>query len=120
MSFKKKIQLLWVIFALLDPDSESGSTNPIESGSNPDTDPDPQPCFKRFRVEFRISGLRIRIPRGYALFLEAGSGSALEWKAGTELKSWIPDPHYYSVCGSPTLRIYKAFFLLKEQSLLMI
>ena len=38
---------LWVIFALLDsdPDSEygSGSTDPIEYGSN--TDPDPQPWF---------------------------------------------------------------------------
>ncbi len=38
--------LLWVIFALLDPDpnSESGSTDPIESGSNPD--PDPQPWMQ--------------------------------------------------------------------------
>ncbi len=37
--------LLWVIFALLDsdPDSESGSTDPIKSGSN--WDPDPQPWF---------------------------------------------------------------------------
>jgi hypothetical protein len=37
---------LWVIFALLDPDPDSeygsGSTDPIEYGSNPD--PDPQPC----------------------------------------------------------------------------
>jgi hypothetical protein len=36
--------LLWVIFALLDPDpdpeSGSGSTGPIEYGSNPD----PKPC----------------------------------------------------------------------------
>ncbi len=32
-------------FALLDPDSESGSTDPIESGSDLDTDPDPQPCI---------------------------------------------------------------------------
>ncbi len=34
---------MWVIFALLDPepDSGSGSTDPIEYGSN--TDPDPQP-----------------------------------------------------------------------------
>ncbi len=36
---------LGVIFALLDPDSDSeygsGSTDPIESGSN--SDPDPQP-----------------------------------------------------------------------------
>jgi hypothetical protein len=36
---------LWVIFALLDPDYESGSGSrgPIESGSNPD--PDPQHWF---------------------------------------------------------------------------
>jgi hypothetical protein len=38
---------LWVIIALLDPDpnseSGSGSTDPIESGSNPDLDP--QPCL---------------------------------------------------------------------------
>ncbi len=37
---------MWVIFALLDPDSDSeygtGSTDPIESRSN--SDPDPQPC----------------------------------------------------------------------------
>jgi hypothetical protein len=35
---------LWVIFALLDPDpdSESGSTDPIESGSNPDPQLFPQ------------------------------------------------------------------------------
>jgi hypothetical protein len=46
----KFITFLWVIFSLLDldPDGESGSGygygNPIESGSNPglDTDPDPQ------------------------------------------------------------------------------
>jgi hypothetical protein len=45
MNLKKKILLLWVIFALLDPDpdseSGSGSTDPIESGSNPDPDPHP-------------------------------------------------------------------------------
>jgi hypothetical protein len=27
---------LWVIFVLLDPDPDSGSTDPIEYGSNPD------------------------------------------------------------------------------------
>ncbi len=39
----KKFLPLWVIFALLDPDSEygSGSTDLIESGSNPDPDPKP-------------------------------------------------------------------------------
>ncbi len=40
---------MWVIFALLDPDtdpdSESESTDPIESGSNPK--PDPQPCLEQ-------------------------------------------------------------------------
>jgi hypothetical protein len=47
MNFYKFFLLLWVIFALLDPDpdSESGSTDPIESGSNPD--PDPEPCWAR-------------------------------------------------------------------------
>jgi hypothetical protein len=42
MKYLKKILLLWVIFALLDPDPDSeygsgcgsGSTDPIESGSN--------------------------------------------------------------------------------------
>jgi hypothetical protein len=45
MKFFNFFLLLWVIFALLDPDpdSESGATDPIESGSNPD--PDPQPCL---------------------------------------------------------------------------
>jgi hypothetical protein len=44
MNFYKFFLLLWVIFALLDPDpnSGSGSTDLIESGSNPE--PDPQPC----------------------------------------------------------------------------
>jgi hypothetical protein len=49
MNFSKKFLLLWIIFALLDPDSEygSGSTDPIESGSNPDPDTDPQPWSAR-------------------------------------------------------------------------
>jgi hypothetical protein len=52
MNFSKKFLLLWVIFALLDPDPDSeygsGSSDPIESVSNPDpdTDPDPQPWLK--------------------------------------------------------------------------
>jgi hypothetical protein len=47
-TFTNYCLLLWVIYALLDPDpdseygSGSGSTDPIEYGSNPD--PDPQPC----------------------------------------------------------------------------
>ncbi len=42
-TFTNFFLLLWVIFAL----PGSGSTDPIESGSNPD--PDPQPCFKPFK-----------------------------------------------------------------------
>ncbi len=43
MNFYQFFSTLWVIFALLDPDSDSGSgsTDLIESGSN--SDPDPQP-----------------------------------------------------------------------------
>ncbi len=40
---------LWVILpSWIHPDCESGygSTNPIESGPNPDTDPDPQHCLR--------------------------------------------------------------------------
>jgi hypothetical protein len=48
--------LLGVIFALLDPDSEygSGSTDLIESGSNPD--PDQISGFRRILCPFRKSG----------------------------------------------------------------
>jgi hypothetical protein len=35
----KKFLLLWLIFALLDPDPDSESGSPIESGSNPDPEP---------------------------------------------------------------------------------
>ncbi len=44
--------LLWVIFALLDPDSEygSGSTDLIESGSKSDPDTDPQPWWKVCKI----------------------------------------------------------------------
>jgi hypothetical protein len=50
--------LLWVIFALLDPDPDSeygsGSTDPIEYGSNTDPDPDPQPWFLPVPVCYKI------------------------------------------------------------------
>jgi hypothetical protein len=45
MKFINFFLLMWVIFALLDPDPDSecgsGSTDLIESRSNPDTDPKP-------------------------------------------------------------------------------
>jgi hypothetical protein len=47
-SYRRSLQLLKeAIQHLYFPDSESGSgsTDPIESGSNPDPDTDPQPCF---------------------------------------------------------------------------
>jgi hypothetical protein len=44
MKFINFFLRLWVIFAFpdpnMDPDTDPGT--PIESGSNPDTDPDPQ------------------------------------------------------------------------------
>jgi hypothetical protein len=47
IKFLNLFLFLWVIFALLDPDTDSepmcGSTGPIEPGSNPDMDPDPYP-----------------------------------------------------------------------------
>jgi hypothetical protein len=64
MNFYKFFLLLWVIFALLDPDTESGSrsTDPIESGSNPD----PQPWFldpvsRMGKNQDPGSGINIRI-----------------------------------------------------------
>jgi hypothetical protein len=93
MNLKKKIILLWVIFALLDPDpdseSGSGSTDPIESGSNPDMDPDPQPCvmarlfwlmpssrppFKKF-CDNSVFQICIRIWIGSEFNQVSGSGS---------------------------------------------
>jgi hypothetical protein len=70
MKFLNFFLLLWAIFALLDPkpDSEygSGSTDPIESGSN--WDPDPQPWFK-FQIKIHagekkyVQSMSIRILR---------------------------------------------------------
>ncbi len=39
MKFLNFFLFLWVIFALLDPDPDSGPTDLIESGSNPAPDP---------------------------------------------------------------------------------
>ncbi len=54
-TFTNYCLLLWVIFALLDPDpdSGSGSTDPIEYGSNLDPDPDPQPCKISYRTRIK-------------------------------------------------------------------
>jgi hypothetical protein len=55
MKLRHFFLLLWVIFALLDPDPDSeygsGYTDLMESGSNPDpdTDPDPKPWFKSLK-----------------------------------------------------------------------
>jgi hypothetical protein len=58
MNFYNFLLLLWVIFALLDPDPDldseygSGSTGPTEYGSNPDpdTDPDSKPSLRPCEV----------------------------------------------------------------------
>jgi hypothetical protein len=62
MNFKFFSSLvLWVIFALLDPDpdseSGSGSTDPIESGSNPD----PQPCDRTEASMQDVTVARLRV-----------------------------------------------------------
>ncbi len=68
---------MWVILALLDPDPDSeygsGSTDPIEYGSNTDPvpDPDPQPCVNtRNSLIFSIFSSRIvpiQMSVGYAV-----------------------------------------------------
>ena len=72
------LQNMNVIFALLDPDPDfgSGSTGPIESGSNPD--PGPQPWFRedlvggerggeepeRAVVLYNVPAVVVRLPKG--------------------------------------------------------
>ncbi len=65
---------MWVIFALLDPDSEygSGSTDLIESGSNPV--PDPKPWYKLILFSC--------VPKIYHIWIETVSDAD-------------PDPHHF-------------------------
>ncbi len=103
-TFTNYCLLLWVIFALLDPDPDSeygsGSRDPIEYGSN--TDPDPQPCqrsasfwaalgIREILVKIRIlgsvpltngSGCRSGMPKTYGSY-RSGSGCG----SGTLVKS---------------------------------
>jgi hypothetical protein len=93
MKFHKFFLLLWVIFALLDPDSDSeygsGSTDPIESGSN--WDADPQPCFEGLASLFPVVG-------------QEGEEGSLIWQtpclniAGEER---IIEGEYLGVAGAP-------------------
>jgi hypothetical protein len=72
MKFLNFFLFLWVIFALLDtdPDSESGyvSTDLIDSGSNPDSDPK-QGTAEIFRLHRSSLGYSVR-HEGKHLFLE--------------------------------------------------
>ncbi len=58
MKFINFFLCLCVIFALLDPDSDCesgtgyGSRDPIDSGSSPVTDPDPQHWFQPFLIHY--------------------------------------------------------------------
>jgi hypothetical protein len=58
MRFLNFFLLLWVIFALLDPDPDSasgyGSTDLIESGSNPDPDPKGYQKLSMQKMKFLI------------------------------------------------------------------
>jgi hypothetical protein len=44
MKFLNFFLFLWVFFALMDPDPDSGSTDLIETGSNLYPGPDPKHC----------------------------------------------------------------------------
>ncbi len=72
MKFINFFLVLWVIFALLDPypDCESGygSRNTIESGSNPDTDPDPQDWFLAVLGIQSRSGLPVSVENLFLVF----------------------------------------------------
>jgi hypothetical protein len=57
MNFKKNLSSFVGHFC--PPGSRSGSTDPIESGSNPDMDPDPQPCRQ--------------VPLGFGVFIDIWS-----------------------------------------------
>jgi hypothetical protein len=69
MNFQIFFLLLWVIFALLDPESESGSTDLIESESNPD----PQPWLQDQAL---AGGLQLLKHRRRLLSAAAGSSGS--------------------------------------------
>ncbi len=66
---------MWAFFALLEPDLDSeygsGSTDPIEYGSNTDPDPvpDPQPCFlRKAQFETEVALLIEREGKNFLIF----------------------------------------------------
>jgi hypothetical protein len=73
---------MWAIFALLDPgpDSESGygSTDLIESGSNPNPNPDPEPGSET-------------LPCGVVSFGAEGTGAS--FVAGAMTRPWFSFSH---------------------------
>ncbi len=91
-TFTNYCLLLWVIFALLDPDpypdseygSGSGSTDPIEYGSNTDPvpDPDPQPWLKGQPYKQWWGSVTFwcgSVPLSNGSGSNSGSGSFLQW-----------------------------------------
>ncbi len=86
--------LLWVIFALLDPDPESGSgsTDPIESGSNPDPDPQPWPGSNpwHYLCTFGI--------KSYLSFASSSFFPLMNRYMGLDLRDKINASHYQELC----------------------
>ncbi len=77
----------------LDPDSRSGSTYPIESGSNPDPDTDTQPCtivyyFLSFQREARMPRNKAAAPSRLSAAERAGS----TWTMGDADQQQQPGP----------------------------
>jgi hypothetical protein len=79
IKFINFFQFFWVISALLYPDL-SGSRDAIESGSNPDLDPDPQDWFPLMLQEGGPDPIQVWIRiHNTGFSTHAGGGSNPRW-----------------------------------------
>jgi hypothetical protein len=106
MKFLNFVLFLWVILALLDPDSEygSGSTDLTESGSN--MDPDPKHIFSTYLCfSRRASCMEDILAISAAWNLSRSSTTEMLGPSDTAEVSpcapWSSSHHKY--CGSATL-----------------
>ncbi len=63
MKFLNFFLILWAIFNLLDPDSESGSTDLIESGYNQDPDPNTDTRSSSYSGSYLVVTQQFKIAR---------------------------------------------------------
>ena len=100
---------MWVIFALLDPDQDSeygsGSTGPIEYGSNPDPDPKP---WKKDSLFFIFVPVKVEVPFSFSLCVKS-----FALKAGLQKQTRIhTDEKPYS--GPPFKKVFAVICALKS------